>query len=552
MSIRITKQDIGGEIISILTKGMYPDPRDAFREYVQNGIDANANNMKIKIRGKSIAIEDDGDGMDEDTMRRAVKVGISDKHPKSDVGFRGIGIYSSFHLCDKLHIYSRYKSKTPRLLAFDFKAMRDFLEQQQIDRQKGKLSGNDLIDLQSILKENIELRKLETTEFPNIGTRVEMIGIESHFFKSLAKFEEVAEYLRQVVPLHFNTKEFKWAKEIENKITDTCKKNKTEFRLINLSLQVNTHTEELYRPYTDKLFKEEPLKPSFKRVKMGKEFFGVSWGCLNSARKKIADKELRGFLVVKQGFAIGKREVIVKYFGRTTFFDRYIGEIIVVHPDLLPNAPRTDFEVSSLRALFHEALTSISSHYNNIANLHQEYSKGDEALDEAIENLMRIEARIPYSSENTERLIDFAVEVKNIRKEINGRTIRNGLREDRKEDAEHVVKSARAIEKEIQNLIAEVRKKSKAKGSRKTPESKSRERLGKLPKTKRKRKTLEAPESLVELFDSVDFPVTEELEDILEILDEKFIQASANNTAEYLLILKYLQEEIEEVISGKQ
>ena len=56
MDIRVTKYDIGAEIISVLTKGMYPDPRDAFREYVQNGVDANAINIQIKVRGDSIVV----------------------------------------------------------------------------------------------------------------------------------------------------------------------------------------------------------------------------------------------------------------------------------------------------------------------------------------------------------------------------------------------------------------------------------------------------------------------------------------------------------------
>jgi len=34
--MKLSKFDIGAEIISILTKGMYQDPRDALREYIQN------------------------------------------------------------------------------------------------------------------------------------------------------------------------------------------------------------------------------------------------------------------------------------------------------------------------------------------------------------------------------------------------------------------------------------------------------------------------------------------------------------------------------------
>ena len=66
-------------------------------------------------------------------------------------------------------------------------------------------------------------------------------------------------------------------------------------------------------------------------------------------------------MIRKQGFAIGKRNDVAKYFGRTTYFDRYVGEIIIVRPDLLPNAARTDFEISPLRALFYEALSEVAT-----------------------------------------------------------------------------------------------------------------------------------------------------------------------------------------------
>ena len=135
MGMKISRYDIGAEIISCLTKGMYPDPRDALREYVQNGIDAEASSISIKIRGDSVVVEDDGTGMDIDAMRRAVRIGISDKTPNIDVGFRGIGIYSAFHLCDRLHVYSKRKnSQTPHVLAFNFRKMRDVLNHQQAAR----------------------------------------------------------------------------------------------------------------------------------------------------------------------------------------------------------------------------------------------------------------------------------------------------------------------------------------------------------------------------------------------------------------------------------
>lgn len=550
MSVKITRHDIGAEIISILTKGMYFDPRDALREYVQNGIDANAQNIEIKIRGNSIVVEDNGYGMDEETMKKAVRIGISDKNPNVDVGFRGIGIYSSFHLCDNLYIYSRPKGgNTPYLLSFDFKKMREILHQQQAGRLKGDLTGDQLIDLQSLLEKHIYFKVLDTNKFPKIGTRVEMINLDPNFFKSLTKFEDIAKYLRQVVPLHFHPEKFKWSKKIENKISDICREYNAEFKLVNLTLQVNTRIAELYRPYADEYFVGEPLEPHFEEVKTRGYFFGVAWGCLNPVRKKISEKGLRGFLIKKQGFAIGKRINIAKYFRRTTYFDRYIGEIVVVHPELLPNAPRTDFEMSPLRVLFYETLSNVAMKYNNIADDYQEYTKGDEQLDESIKKLKKIESTISFYAENPEQLVNIIVEVRKIHDQIAGRLKRKVLRKERRDEAGEVVKSAKALEREIQGFINRVRKDIKVKPKGKAPEVRSIERIKKLPETKPKVLLEKSPENLVEIFDILDISVSEQLKAILELIDEKFIQASASNKAEYLSILKSLKDEVEDVLS---
>lgn len=549
MSVKITKHDIGAEIISILTKGMYPEPCDALREYVQNGIDANAKNIEIKIRTNSIVVEDDGLGMDAAIMKKAIRIGISDKNPNIDVGFRGIGIYSSFHLCDNLQIYSKTNSSNPHILSFNFKKMRQVLMEQQIARLNGTLLGDDLMDLQSLLEKYIDFKELKPDEFPKMGTRVEMINLHPSFEKALTNFEDVAEYLRQVAPLHFDPENFNWAKAIEDKITQICEKNNAEFKLVNINLQVGTRAERLNRPYSDNCFDGDPIEPYFHELKRNGNFFGVVWGCLNPLRKKISDKELRGFLIRKQGFAIGKRANVSKYFGRTTYFDRFIGEIIVVHPELLPNAPRTDFELSPLRAIFYEVLTEIAGDYNEQADRHQEFTKGDELLDESIENLKKFEASISFYSENTEKLVDIIVDVRKIYEQITGRIKRKVIRQERINEAKQVIKSAGDLEKEIQNFLKKARKVKRKIIKGKPPEVKSIERIKKLPGTKGKKITVKEPGSLAEMFDLLDLSLSDQLRSVIEIIDEKFVQALASNKSEYLLILKTLRDEIEDLLS---
>jgi len=549
MAIRVTKHHIGAEIISILTRGMYADPRDALREYVQNGVDADANKIEIKVRGSSIVITDDGHGMDEVVMRDAIRVGISDKDPSGDVGFRGIGIYSAFHLCDTLCIYSKVARQRPNVLKFDFKGMRETLRQQRLDRVKGKITGQQLIDLQSILQANIDLDRLTADEFPQKGTRVEMLGVGRSFFKSLTKFEEVAAYLRQVVPLHFDIDRFKWGAKIERKIHAICEAHDAVFRVVDLSLQVDARVENLYRPYTDDLFHDQAaLQPAFREIKSKDDFFGVAWGCLNEARRKITDTKLRGFLLMKQGFALGRRADMAKHFGkRTTYFDRYIGEIIVVKADLLPNAARTDFEVSPLRTSLYEALSGVAAEYNAKADKHQEYTLGDDQLNSAIERIDEVESTITFSYENTDQLLDYLVEVRTIREQIDGRIKRDSFRPNRVEDAKSVVRSAKALEKQVQSFIQSIRQKGSKKKAKNTPEEESRRRRMKLPGRSAKGHLEKEVESLVEVFESVDITLSEEVKKALEVIDERFIQDSTKNKADYLLALRELKAELEEI-----
>src|SRR5260221_13791102 len=95
-------EDIGGDLIGIISKGLYPDPLDCIREYVQNSVDGKAKNVVIKITGNSVIIRDDGRGMDLAGLVQARRLGLSNKSQDEDVGFRGIGIYSGFDICNRL------------------------------------------------------------------------------------------------------------------------------------------------------------------------------------------------------------------------------------------------------------------------------------------------------------------------------------------------------------------------------------------------------------------------------------------------------------------
>ncbi len=98
LAVPVGNEEIGGELLNILSKGLYTNPLDAIREYVQNSIDAYANEVEIQVTGNSVYVLDYGMGMNREQLLQAREFGVSTKSIEQNVGFRGIGIYSGFDL----------------------------------------------------------------------------------------------------------------------------------------------------------------------------------------------------------------------------------------------------------------------------------------------------------------------------------------------------------------------------------------------------------------------------------------------------------------------
>lgn len=547
--MKLTKFDIGAEIISILTKGMYPDPKDALREYIQNGVDAGATKMSIKVRQESVIVEDNGIGMNHKILRKAVRVGVSDKNPTKNVGFMGIGIYSAFHLCHKLTIYSKGSEGIANQLVMDFGEMKSILDEQKVLRINGNIESDELIDLQTILEKCIHLSEddsLGSTIFPESGTRIEMEGIEPEFYTALSDFDEVSDYLRNVIPLTFDAQNFEHAAEIQIYITDICNSHNQKFELIDLELQVNSRIESLFRPYRNSDFNKDniPLKPIFYPIEVEGEFFGVAWGCLNGVRKKLDNKSLRGFILKKQGFSIGKRETLVKYFPRgNTFFDRYSGEVIIVNPKILPNASRNDLEYSSLRSRFYDAFTDVAQNYDEHANLFQERSKADEELSNLHTGIAKELASYNEYEEDAETLVSKIVALKKIFEKLDGRLDRKGYSQESEVKAISLRDQVKSFEEVVQQRIktlTEQKQKAKQNTTTKLDLAKNVAKIevGKLPAEKKY-------ESLNELLEDLEYKIDPDLYQLMDLIDELFVQNSSRNKAHYYELLITLKERIQ-------
>ncbi|VFN04077.1 MAG: molecular chaperone HtpG [Candidatus Kentron sp. G] len=108
---------IGAFVLETLTTGMYRNPLDTLREYVQNAFDsirtaerqcviktdAGRIHVTISEKNRTLSIRDNGIGVPAaDVAARLVNIGMSAKNLETDAGFRGIGRLAGIAYCDRV------------------------------------------------------------------------------------------------------------------------------------------------------------------------------------------------------------------------------------------------------------------------------------------------------------------------------------------------------------------------------------------------------------------------------------------------------------------
>ena len=130
---------VGKEVCEIVTTGMYSDPLAFYREYIQNAVDALEGSgrlpegvieVSIDVAASSVAIRDNGPGMDHATaVRSLVPIAVSDKRRGIDRGFRGIGRLAALAFADRVTFATRQsRSEAVTEVVWDGNTLRERLE----------------------------------------------------------------------------------------------------------------------------------------------------------------------------------------------------------------------------------------------------------------------------------------------------------------------------------------------------------------------------------------------------------------------------------------
>ena len=409
--VNFKKEDIGAEILPILTTGLYRNTLDALREYVQNAVDADAGAITVNIDPDVVSISDNGTGMDREQARNSLRFGVSDKSPLENIGFRGIGVYSGFNTCDTLEIFTK-SSADPNTykVSFDFHGIRTKLMEEQERRSTGLPPA---LHLERLLEESVFMESLGEEAFRVTGTTVILEGLLSSSYSQMNDWDLVVDYLRNVVPLPFSP-DFRHGSSVEERFAQR------DYRVVPITLRLGTRQEKLFRPYTDGLFKHggrhEPkifdIKASNNRE------LGFAWVCVNDARETIKDVKLRGLLLKKFGFSISDRQYLEPFFGRPTYSRRITGEVILTDERLIPNAARNDFENNSTRQDFMMQLPKLTREIDRWADGIQESERAREVLERTTQELLEITDDLPLLQRDRDRLLTINAKLSEITRRI--------------------------------------------------------------------------------------------------------------------------------------
>ncbi len=344
-TVQLESWEVGGELLDILSRGLYSDAKDALREYVQNGVDAGAKHIVITVDGAQVVVRDDGTGMDDDGIRAARRFGMSDKSPQEMVGYRGIGIYSAFGICEEMSITSRREGMSHLVgWRFQFGTMRRLLES---DKASDIRQGIGLPDL---LREYTEL----FTE-PYYGsiddhfTVVELDGIDEEYRAQLNDAAEVHSYLLRTIPVAFGSEGY--GETVNEWVADHVGLNP-----VRISLRIADETEfDVLPPVATDVYSAES---DWLKAPDGTTLAFV-WYALSTNGRQLPSYDgssVSGFLMKIRGFTLGNRDLLKPLWpavGGRTLYHHYTGEVhILGTAQLYPNAARDDLESSPAKQLF--------------------------------------------------------------------------------------------------------------------------------------------------------------------------------------------------------
>jgi hypothetical protein len=318
--MQFTDELLGSNLMFAITTGLYSRNLSCIREYIQNSYDdpSSASSVKITLEnGINLILKDDGKGMDEEQLTKALGVGLYTKNFEKSEGMYGIGIWSGVAVCNKLVVITKRQGAKQKLrIEINSKDIRDNSAKNIpalvfLSRNTGDIDHIDVPE--SEYKESYTIIRLEDISPGGMDLFTE---------------KKIIEYISQNLPVPVYGG-FKFYQDIVKTF-----ENSGFYRPI----KVTVNTSEVYRLYE---VPEELREFETKTFTYNKTGIALCWFSLNKDGDAL--KKERGFTLRHNGFVIRDwKNLKSEINGR--FNDRFVGEIHLIQENLnlRPTAPRND------------------------------------------------------------------------------------------------------------------------------------------------------------------------------------------------------------------
>jgi hypothetical protein len=352
----VGKEYVGASLLDIVSGALYSQVLDVVREYIQNAFDAKASRVHIVLRDDEIWIRDDGVGLGPATLDQARMVAVSAKKP-GDVGFRGIGVYSSYNVADSLELITRPRGESGvYVLRINFAKMRAERERREANPSLGVLSLVDALEQFTVIEDFVGKVPLDDKK---AFAWVRLRNPADHLKDALADENGLTAYLQAAIPLSF-PKEHRHAKQIQKQLAAKG----IELRRIQVALTpvgANPRDAKAAVSFFADAY-EELLPPAVRELRRNGKRIAVLWFCVHRAPRVLPAGVPAGFQMRLNGFGIGDPSLAQRFWGKAgtgILYRHLIGEIHAVDPRLRPSAERKHFEDSQARRELEAELTKV-------------------------------------------------------------------------------------------------------------------------------------------------------------------------------------------------
>jgi len=363
-----TTVDVGVQVLSVLTTGMYSEPMMVLREYVQNAVDAIDEAVEKRVlefdkglvdvtidgRNRVLQIQDNGVGVSNDEVEEFLcTVGRSSKQQGRRRGFRGIGRLGGIGYCDRVRFETR-SSRGERVAVVDW----DCIQLRVI-----LASRSNEFTAEDALRSAVRIHHREAlADDPPHFFRVQLLNVHRFHKDELTSVGALRAYLSEVAPVPFDRNSFPFSVEVNSHLAEVdgyhC-----------YAIQLNGRR--LYRPHTRRISIGPTRKDEIRGIELFEmrgngKLLGRGWYARTQLLASLPRRvRMRGVRLRQGNFEVGQERSLEGVYTESRFALWHIGEIHVGYC-LRPNARRDGFEQSVEYEFFIEQMNVLGRHLSHL------------------------------------------------------------------------------------------------------------------------------------------------------------------------------------------